>query len=89
MGEVAGGVTPQDLGSLISTSKQYESLGITGVTFLMFILCLVVAYRLFKSKLNDCEQTRQTVLLKIDEIKEEVSRLKDLLYEIRASQGVR
>lgn len=89
MGEVTGGITPQDLGSLISTSKQYESLGITGVTFLMFILCLVVAYRLFKSKLKDCEHTKQTVLAKIDELKDEMSRLKDILYEIRASQGVR
>ncbi|MFX3627736.1 hypothetical protein ACD574_02180 [Campylobacter sp. LH-2024] len=66
---------------LTNFAKDVETLTPFGSLFVIFLLSLVINYRLFKGRMEDCAKDKEKILEKLDSFKEILDELK---LEIRS-----
>ncbi|ECK2570514.1 hypothetical protein FQX21_02360 [Campylobacter jejuni] len=68
---------------ITSFAKDVEGLTSFGALFVIFLLSLIINYKLFKGRMEDCRSDKERILEKLEHIKD---RLDDLNFELRGKK---
>ncbi|TKX30490.1 hypothetical protein [Campylobacter estrildidarum] len=68
---------------LTNFAREFETLTPFGSLFVIFLLSLIINYRLFKGRMEDCAKDKERILEKLDNFKESLDELK---LEIRSKK---
>ncbi|ECZ6120918.1 hypothetical protein F8Z44_04225 [Campylobacter jejuni] len=68
---------------ITSFAKDVEGLTPFGTLFVIFLLSLIINYKLFKGRMEDCRSDKERILEKLEHIKD---RLDDLNFDLRGKK---
>ncbi|WP_348518122.1 hypothetical protein [Campylobacter sp. CCS1377] len=67
----------------LTFAKEIQSLGVAGISFLMFLIMLFISYKLFKSKMLECANDKEKILEVLRKIDDDIEKMRDDIRDLK------